>query len=368
MIRVLHVLGGLHAGGMESMIMNYYRNIDRRRIQFDFLVFSEKSFFDDEVLSLGGKIFRITPRRKNPIKNYKELDIFFRENTTYKIIHVHQGINYFAPLVKAFKYKVPVRIVHSHGMNPNLIRKQGVLFDLFTKPYINKLGTHFISCSEHAAQQIFTQTCIEKKHYTLLHNAIDTDKFYSNFEVKKEMRKKMNLEDKFVIGHVGNFTYPKNHKFIVDVFYQIHKKMKEARLVLVGDGPEINQIKQQVKNYGLSDEVIFLGVRADVQDIIKTFDRFIFPSHYEGLPVTLIEAQACGVRCYISSNITQEVKITDLIEYIEISKSAEDWADKILTKGIFFQPKDLKKIIEENGYSVKIQAKWLESYYEKILN
>ena len=368
MIRVLHVLGGLYAGGMESMIMNYYRNIDKDLIQFDFLVFSDKAFFDDEVLALGGRIFRITPRRVNPIMNYKELDVFFRENTTYRIVHIHQGINYFAPLAKAFKYNLPIRIVHSHGMSPKLIKKQGVLFDLFTKPLIDKLGTHFLACSEYAAKQIFTPSCIANKNYALLRNAIDTDKFKLDSEKRTEMRKKLKLEGKFVVGHVGNFTYPKNHKFIIDVFSQIHTAMKESCLVLVGDGPEMDHIKQQVNKYGLCDEVLFLGTRDDVHEVMNTFDRFIFPSHYEGLPVSLIEAQACGIKCYVSSNITKEVKITNLLEYIDLSKSAKFWACEILSNGDFIKSNDLNEVVGQSGYDVKKQAKWLEWYYDFILN
>lgn len=367
MIRVLHILGGLHAGGMESMIMNYYRYLNREKIQFDFLVFSDRSFFDDEVEKLGGRIYRITPRRKNFIKNYIELDNFFKEHKEYKIVHIHQGINYFTPLIKAKKYGVKNRIVHSHGMDPRLIKKQGKLFDIYTVPKIMNLGTNFIACSNNAAKQLFSKSAYESKIYKIMANAIDTNKYSKDNIKRKITRERLNIENKFVIGHVGNFTYPKNHEFIIDVYSEIFKKNKNSILLLVGIGSKMEDIKTKVKNLGLTQNVIFLGNRRDVDEILNAMDCFVYPSHYEGLPLALIEAQACGVKCYVSSTITEEVKVSDRFRYIELESGAQEWANIILNDDLL-KNESYKIRIRECGFDIDYESMKMQQYYEILAN
>lgn len=369
MIRVLHILNSLNAGGMETMIMNYYRAIDKNEIQFDFLVFSEKSFYDDEVEALGGKIYRIIPRRKNFIMNYKQLDDFFKIHVEYKIVQIHQGINYFAPLIKASKYGVPIRISHSHGMDPKKIKRQGIIFNLYTVPKIKKLATHFVACSDDSAKQIFTKNIYEKNEYLMIRNAIDTERFSSNAEIRNEYRRMLNLCDQFVIGHIGNFTKVKNHLFLINVFSYVVKQKPKSKLILIGEGKLMESIKEKVKELGLENNVLFLGLRKDVDKLIQAFDCFILPSIYEGLPVVAIEAQTAGKNCFLSDSITKDVKITDLITFLSIRNTPQYWAEKIVDSYNNGNKKitNYKGQVIECGYDISVESKKLQEYYIKLL-
>jgi glycosyltransferase involved in cell wall biosynthesis len=365
MLRVLHVLEGLHAGGMQSMIMNYFRSIDRKKIQFDFLLFSDKSFFDNEVLEMGGKIFRLTARRKNFIKNRIELDEFFRKHTEYKIVHIHQGINYFIPLEKAKKYKTKVRIVHSHGMDPKLIKKQGIFYKIYTQKKIENLATDYLACSHTAAMQMFTSKIIDGNKYYLLRNAIDLEKFVYSRDFDLFYRKEFNLEDKYIIGHIGNFTYPKNHIFLLKIFNSISKMKDNAVLVLIGDGPEKEKIEKIISDFHLDGKVIMLGTRKDVNKLLSVFDCFVFPSIYEGLPVVLIEAQASRLSCFVSSSITNEVSVSNSIYFLDLNDNPDYWASKIIDNS---KEKSLNSLNLNHGYDVGVESKLLEKYYYRLLN
>ena len=365
MIRVLQVIEGLNAGGMESMLMNYYRKFDKESIQYDFLVYSPKAHFDDEVEALGGKIYRITPRRKNPIKNYFELNKFFKIHTEYQIVQVHQGVTYFAPLVFARKNHVKHIIAHTHGMNPSWVKRQGSLFDWFTRPMIEKNANHYIACSNGAAKQIFTDNIYKQKNYQVMRNAIEISEYKYNEKTRIEKRKELGLERKYVIGHVGNFTYPKNHPFIIEVFSKVIEQNRNSVLVLVGDGVGRKKIHDQVIEYGLQDSVKFLGNRKDVNELLQAFDVFFFPSHYEGLPVSLVEAQASGLRCVVSDTITKEVQITELIEYVSLEVSPEVWSRALLKNE--YTREDHEKEITEAGYNIDAEVKKMVKYYFELL-
>lgn len=366
MIRVLQVIEGLNAGGMESMLMNYYRKFDKNKIQFDFLVYSPRAHFDDEVELNGGKIYRITPRRKNPFKNYYELNSFFKKHKEYQIVQIHQGVTYFAPLVFAKLNHVKHIIAHTHGMNPSWIKKQGPFFRWFTQPMIEYHANHFIACSTQAAEQIFTKRVNTQNNYKLMRNAIEVKRFTFNELKRSKMRKELGLDGKFVVGHVGNFTYPKNHSFIIEVFVNVLKRNNNSVLVLVGDGIDRNKIYKKVCEYGLNDNVLFLGNRKDVHDVLQTFDVFLFPSHYEGLPVSLIEAQASGLKCVVSDTITKEVKITELVKYMSLNDSPENWAKNILDNTSFRE--DHIEEITLAGYNIDVEVLKMVNYYMNFRN
>ncbi len=365
MIRVLQVIEGLNAGGMEAMLMNYYRKFDKNMIQFDFLVYTPRAHFDDEVEKLGGKIYRITPRRKNPIKNYRELDEFFKKHPEYQIVQVHQGVTYFAPLVFARKNHVKHIIAHTHGMNPSWIKRQGPLFYWFTRPMIARNANHYIACSDGAAKQIFTNKIFKHKVYKVMRNAIEVSKYRFNEKIRRDKRKELGLEGKLVIGHVGNFTYPKNHPFIIDVFSKVIELNKNSILVLVGDGVDRQKIYNRVIELDLQDRVKFMGNRKDVNELLQAFDVFFFPSHYEGLPVSLIEAQASGLRCVVSNTITKEVQITGLIEYISLDESVEMWSKALLNNE--YTREDHEEEITNAGYNIDAEVEVMVKYYNELL-
>lgn len=367
-IRILQVLGSLNAGGMQSMLINYYKKLDRSSFQYDFLVFSDKSFYDDEILMLGGRIYRITPRRRNPIKNYIELDMFFKKHTEYKIVQIHQGINYFAPLTFAKRNHVPIRIVHSHGMDPNLVKRQGIFYSIYTVPKIEKLGTNFVACSESAARQIFSNKIINNKKYKLMRNAIDIEKFQKNETDRKKLRKEFEVDNNFVIGHIGNFNFVKNHDFIIEIFSKVHEVDDSALLVLVGSGEKEEEIRKKVNNLGLNLAVRFLGTRNDIPEVINIFDCLVLPSYYEGLPVVCIEAQAAGIPCYLSSNITQESKVSNLVKFLSINDNAEIWANVILDNRGKYNNTNNCDSMTKNGYNLNLEVSKIEEYYLSLLD
>ena len=364
MLRILQVIEGLYAGGMESMLMNYFRNFDRDKIVFDFLIYSPKAHFDDEVEKLGGKIYRITPRRQNPLKNYYELLRFFQTHKEYQIVQVHQGINYFAPQIVCKLEKVRHVISHTHGMNPQLVQKQGFLFKWLTQPLIKNLSTDYIACSDGAAHQIFHSSISEGGKYRLMKNAIDIDKFAYDPIIRTQKRKELGIENCHVIGHVGNFTYPKNHPFIIKIFSKIAAIDSNAILLLAGEGCDKQKIEKMVNDLNIEDRVKFLGNRSDVNELLQAFDIFFFPSHYEGLPVSLVEAQASGIRCIVSTTITREVEVTKNIKYLSLNDDEACWVDALMQFN--YSREDTRKDILNAGFDIKHEAKQMTEYYYQL--
>ena len=355
MKRVLQIVGSINAGGMETMIMNYYRNIDRSKIQFDFLIFTEgKGFYEDEITKLGGKIFKLTSRRKNPIKNYIELRNFFKNNK-YDVVQIHQGVTTLLPLKMASKYGVKKIIVHNHGINRKIKKVLAPYIEIYVKPKIEKLATDFFACSENVLDHIYTKNIIKNKKYYICPNAVDVEKFKFNEEIRNRKRKDLNVQNNVVYGHVGTFTEPKNHKFLIDIFEELYKKDKTSKLLLIGKGPMQDEIKKNVIEKGLENAVKFLGQREDVNELMMAMDMFLFPSLYEGLPVTLVEAQYAQIKILASKTITQEVKISKNIEFIELNK--DKWLQEInnVDNKIY--------LVENNKFDIKETVKDLEKIY-----
>ena len=355
-IRVLQVVTHMNRGGLETMLMNYYRNIDRNKVQFDFLTHrpeSEKKDYDDEIRSLGGKIYHMPVLNPFSPGYKKSLDQFFKEHKEYKIVHSHLDCLSAYPLKAAKKNGVPVRIAHAHTtLVENNIKKY---IKLFSKKLIPKYPTNLFACGKLAGEWMF-----EGKSFQILNNAIDTKKYIFNPAVRKKKREELGIsENEYVIGHVGNFTPPKNHAFTIELFAEICNKKENARLVLVGGGDAIQQHKEKALELGISDKIIFTGKRTDVPDLMQAMDVFLFPSIYEGLPVTLVEAQAAGLHCIVSDNVTREVAITKLIEFISLNESKDIWTDRILRYENSNRGNMLTEI--ENGqYDIVKNAIWLE--------
>ena len=359
--RVLQVVGSLNAGGMEKMILNYYKNINKEKIQFDFLIFTKgKNLYEDEVKKMGANVYKITPRRESPIKNRKELEDFFK-NHSYDAIHIHQGITNLLPLKMAYKYKIEKRIVHNHGVNRKVRFFLYLYNEIYVKSIIQKCATDYFTCSKKVLNQLYTKEIIRNNKYFLCTNSIVIEDFVYNEEKRKEIRKKLNVEDKFVIGHVGTFTKPKNHKFLLKVFKEINEKYKNAVLLLAGTGKLEETIRQQAKKENIEEKIVFLGQVKNVNEIMQAMDFFVFPSKFEGLPVTLIEAQANGLKILASDKITEEVKLTENLEFISLKASPKKWAEKICLQD-YNRNINLEKL---KTYNIKEQAKVLEERYLK---
>lgn len=327
-IRVLQVLGGLNRGGAETMVMNLYRNIDRNKIQFDFIKHTEsKCAYDDEIKELGGRIYSI-PKYKvyNHFQYKKAWNNFLKKHPEYKIIHGHVRSTATIYLKIAKKYGL-YAIAHSHstssGKGIKAIIKNMLQFR------IRYITDYFMGCSKEANEWLYGKKIANSEKCIILHNAIDVEKYTYNEDIRNKLRKELNIkEDEMVVGNIGRFSYMKNHKFLIDIFEKLCKT-ENCKLLLVGDGELKNDIQNIVKNKHLENKVIFTGVRSDVNEILQAMDIFVMPSIFEGLPVTLIEAQASGVPSLIANTITKEVDITPLIYRENLKNEPLIWTNKI---------------------------------------
>ena len=357
-IRILHIVTYMGRGGLETMIMNYYRNIDRSKVQFDFLTHRQERWdYDDEIEKLGGKIYRLP--RLNPFSpSYlKALDGFFKEHKEYKIVHCHQDCLSGIPLKYAKKNGVPFTIAHSHNANQDKNLKY--LVKLIAKNNISKYSDHLFACGKEAGEWMFKTSDFE-----ILNNAIDTKRYIYNEEKSLEMKEKLGVTDKFVIGHVGRFRFQKNHSFIIDIFKEVCKKEPNSTLLLVGDGPLEEEIKKKVDDLGLLDKVKFLGARDDVNDLMQAMDVFILPSLFEGFPLTMIETQASGLNCIISDKVPKECIVTKNVKSISLEKSPKYWANEII-KSKNKERKNLYNEIQDAKFDIKSNAIGLQEFYLK---
>lgn len=362
-IRVLQVFGHMNRGGAESMIMNLYRNIDRSKVQFDFIVHTDdKCAFEDEINRLGGKIYRVPKYTgKNHFNYVRVWERFFSSHPEYKIIHGHIRSTASIYMKVAKKYNL-MAIVHSHST-----ASRGNIIQQFVKNTIQfpirYIADYMFACSNESGKWLYGKNVDKKDNYKVFNNAIDSEKYRFDEVKRDKTRKMLNIENKFVIGHIGSFSKPKNHRFLIDIFYEVLKKDNNSVLLLVGDGRLRSQVEEKVKQLNLSGNVIFTGVRSDIPELLQAMDVLIFPSIYEGLPVTLIEAQASGVKCFVSDTISKEVKITEEVEFLSLEKPSEYWAERILECYNGYLRKDTLSLICKAGYDVGENAKWLEDFY-----
>lgn len=357
MIRVLQIIDNMDIGGMESMLMNYYRNIDRNKVQFDFLI-SDKGecFYENEIRQMGGCVFKVTPRRKNPIANRKEMIKFFNLHK-YEIVEIHQGVTYLLPLRLAKRNNINNIIIHSHGVDEKY--KRGI-YDIFRRkvviPYIAKTATEFFACSKLVLSDLFNEDILKRKRYTIINNAIDVKKYAYNIAIRKKIRKQLAVGDGLVVGHVGRFHRQKNQEFIIE----LAKKMPECVFVLVGDGESMDEYKKkELKN------VIFCGQCDNVNEIMQAFDIFILPSRWEGLPLVAIEAQAAGLPILLSDAVSREAKITENVRFLPLQ--LERWMEAI-NDFKHYNRKENSEIIKKNGYDCKKEAAVLEKKYKDMIN
>lgn len=357
-IRILHCVVNMNRGGAETFLMNLYRNMDRDKVQFDFLT-SNEGVFDEEIRNMGGQVYRIPYLTQIGISQYaKALRQFFRQHKEFQIVHSHMDKMSGMVLREAKKEGIAIRIAHSHST-----RSEGTLLKRILKEYyglyINSTANRYFACGNSAADFLFSK----EKDVRIINNGIEVNNFKFSASVRDEVRKELKIEDQFILGHVGRFNEPKNHQFLVDIFAEVYKLNPNSRLVLIGAGVLEESIRNKVEKLGISNAVYFLGSRADVNRVLQALDIMVFPSLYEGLPVTLIEAQASGLKCIISDNITAEIDMTGNIEYISLDKKADDWAKRILKYDTIYERESGCKKIIEREYDIKQIAKGLEEWY-----
>lgn len=363
-IRIAQIIGKWVGGGVEAVVMNYYRNIDRSKIQFDFICDDDSTNIPyEEIESLGGRVILIPPYQ-NLISYQKNLRKILKENN-YKIVHSHINTLSVFPLYAAKKVGIPIRIAHSHSTTNKREWKKNLLKQLL-RPFSKKYATHYFCCSELAGRWLFGNKEYDKGNVYLLNNAIDIDKFKYNEKIRKEVRDELGIkDDTLVIGHIGRFVEQKNHSFLIDIFKEVHDKNKNSILILVGQGPLMNDIKEKVRKLNIEDSVIFLGQRSDANRLYQAFDIFLLPSLYEGLGMVLIEAQVSGLPCIASTEVPIVAKITNNLDFIDINK-IDEWVDKIIFVSIKNR-KDYIKKISYGGYDIKLESKKLENEYYSVL-
>lgn len=281
-IIVAHIMGKWNGGGVESVVMNYYKNIDRNRIQFHFLCDEDSTDIPyEEIEKLGGKVIVIPPYQKL-FKYQKELYRIFKENN-YKIIHSHINALSVFPLRIAKKAGVPIRIAHSHSTSNKKEWKKNIL-KMILRPFSKLYANNYFACTEYAGKWLFGKKVVERKELNVINNAIDLKKFEFNENTREDLRKELGIkEDVLVIGHVGRFMKQKNHEFLIDVFEKAIKQDDNIYLILVGQGPLEDKIKEMAKEKGIENKILFLGQRNDVNKLYQAMDIFVLPSLYEGL-------------------------------------------------------------------------------------
>jgi len=362
-IKILYVLTVLNKGGLETMIMNYYRNFDKTKFEFHFLVHRDSGYFENELIGDGAFIHRASPLSfsfRNFIKYRKELDIFFKNNH-FDIVHVHNNSFGYFPLKYAKKNGAKVRIIHSHSSALKDDVKKILLGKLLNKK-IPTVATHLFACGDEAGKWMY-----KNKKFEIIPNAIEVDKFAFNPEIRNSFRENLSAQNTINIVNVARFNYFKNHLFLLDVFAEIIKKNGNYKLFLVGDGELKSQILDKIKRLNLENHVELLGVRDDVAEILQAMDIFIFPSSSEGFGIAFLEAQATGIQCVISDGVPAEsILVKENVKVISLKENAEQWANKILEIKNF-ERKDVSKTIKEKGYDIKENAKKLEKKYRELL-
>ena len=361
-IVVAHIIGKWLGGGVESVVMNYYRHIDRTKIQFDFICDEDSTNIPyEEIEKLGGRVILIPPYQKL-FKYHNKLKKILKDGN-YKIVHSHINTLSIFSLFAAKCAGVPVRIAHSHSTTNKKEKKKNLLKQAL-RPFSKVFATDYMCCSELAGRWLFGNKEYDKGNVYLLNNAIDLDKFKYDEKIRSEKKKKLNIsDDTLVIGHVGRFVEQKNHRFLIDIFNEIHKQNSNSILLLAGQGPLMEEIKSKVESLGLEKFVIFLGQRNDIDELYQAFDVFCLPSLYEGLPVVGVEAQATGLLCIFSDDMTKETKVLDTTEFLSLKQSAEEWTYTILKKSKSFKRKDTQKEITDKNFNIKNEIKKLEREY-----
>jgi glycosyltransferase involved in cell wall biosynthesis len=352
-VRVLVLISSMDAGGAETFIMKVFRTIDRNKIIFDFLVCDhKKGFYDDEIKNLGGKIVYGEFKSRHPIKSFTKIYLTVKREQYKVVFRCSEHPMAYLDLLAAKLGGAKILMIRSTNTSAGGGGLSNILASVF-RPLLNSISTVKMAPSTEAGEWLFGKRMMAKGEVYLMNNGVEVDKFTFNQDIRDTMRQELSLNDKFVIGHVGRFNIQKNHSFLLDIFAAIAEKCPEAVLMLVGQGELEQEIKNKAQALMLDDRILFMGIRPDINRLMMAMDVFVFPSLYEGMPNTIIEAQATGLPCIISDTITREAAITDLVAYKSIAEKAEIWAQLALSAPNFRREPHLMEIIQTKGYDIK---------------
>ena len=362
MIRILQIIGIVCGGGVEAVIMNYYRHIDRQTIQFDFVIDGyEKTALDAEIKSLGGKVYHIEPYKKNILLYMSQIYRIVRDNH-YDIVHSNMNTLSVFSLFPAWLAGAHQRILHNHS---TAVRSEGMrsVMKMILRPSAPFFANRYAACSRLAGDWMYGKKMMASGKVTVINNAVDLGEYSFSQELREKYRQELDIPvDAFVIGHVGRFMYQKNHAFLIDVFREVVHQNSNAILMLIGDGELRHKIERKVAAYHLIDKVRFLGLRKDAKKLYNCMDVFVLPSWYEGLPVVSVEAQANGLNCFFSNNVTRESGLTKSVKFLSLELGAAIWAKQILS--ILPYRNNLARVeMSATGFDIDRAAQNLCSWY-----
>lgn len=365
-VLVGYIIDGKHSG-IDKYILNFLKTVSSDQVQVDLLTNKFDGTLADDIKPYHARLFEV-PNLKDPIGQFKE---------TKKLIEVEQyDVVYFnvssaiqmIGLMAAHAAKVPLKIMHSHSSgfdikNPTKRRLKTLVHNI-GKLFLHSMADKCLACSNKAGEWLYSMKTVKSDKFKVINNAVDVEKFQYNERLRREKREELNIDNAFVIGHVGSFSYVKNHSFLIDVFDAFAKKHEDSRLVLVGTGDEEAFVKEKVAKLGLEAKVMFLGIRSDVPALMQAFDLFVLPSWFEGLPMVGIEAQISGLPCYFSDKITTEARIREDSEFLPIEKGAKYWADKMAD--LYNHPANRESNFLETGYQFSLKEQ--ETVLRNIIN
>lgn len=360
MIRILHMIGALEMGGSQALVMNLYRHMDRKKIQFDFVLdHPERDAYANQVKALGGQIYTMPGFHGNVMEVRRAWDTFFTQHPEYRVLHSHvrSYASLYLPVAKKHGVKT---IIHSHSTSNG--SGLSSLVKLALQVPLRRQADVLMSCTREAGVWLFGEKACRSERFFLLPNAVDVEKFRYNETVRREYRQTLGIEDKLVVGHVGRFHEAKNHGFLLESFAKLRKQQPEARLLVVGDGELRGDIEEKIAALGIQDAVILTGNRGDVAELMQAMDLLAFPSKWEGLPVTVVEAQAAGLPCLISDRITRDVDLSPLVRRLPID-SAEVWAQAMAEPAA---RQDVHQAIAAAGFEIGESVERLSGLYNQL--
>ena len=360
-MRILHITSDLDGGGIERLLLNYCRILQKKGIQFDFAINAQREgLLEKSFKELGANIYRI-PTYHDGIKKYKRaLEEILLKNS-YDVVHVHSGYKAFIPLMIAKKHGIKVRIAHSH--TTNVENKKEYLVKKLCVALTKKYATDLFACGISAGKWAWGR----KAAFDVMYNSIKTEKYLFNEEKRCFLRDELHISNKFVLGNVGRFSIPKNHEFLINFFYEIVKKCPNAVLLLIGRGELEKKIQKKIADLGIQNSVMMLGIRDDVPDLLNAMDLFLLPSKFEGLPVSLVEVQANGLRALAANTITKEVAITDLVKYIPLDDYS--WINAITELPVVggYDRSMYNDVIAKSNYDIGKSSVLLIEKYQSLI-
>ena len=349
MERILFIMGNMGLGGAETHIMKVYRKIDREKYQFDFVLnIVEKCYYEEEILKLGGKVYRVTPKSKSIFKNYCDIKKIVSDNKYNVVFKCGEHALSWTEMLAAKNGGAANRIMRSTNTKAGESKFNNIVHYV-SRNVLSKLVTKKVAPSKEAAKWLFGEkNCNNVTH---INNGVDIAYYAFDEDIRNKKRTEFNIPDgSIVVGHVGRFNEQKNHRFLIDIFYKFHVKNPDSYLLLVGDGPLKEEIAEKISKYDISANVIFTGNRSDVNELYSAMDLFVFPSFYEGMPNTVIEAQANGLKCFVADTITRDANITNRVEYCALD-DADHWIDIIEKEG--FERYDPQKSFKDAKYDIQ---------------